>query len=437
MHYKEKFSFMEEWKKYKVADVIEEISMGPFGSNIKVSNFIDTGVPVLNGSNLQGFKLNEDSFNYVSDEKADSLGRANAFRGDIVITHRGTLGQIVYIPDNSRHQRYVISQSQFRLKLNPKLARPDFFTYYFHTREGQHKILMNASQVGVPALARPTSTFKEVAISLPKIEEQTKIMAILHSLDDKIAVNKKICENLEAQAQALFKHWFVDFAPFKDGKFVESELGLIPEGWRVGTLGEYVDNLGGYSYTGSELQPSTTAMATIKNFVRGGGFKIEGYKEIVISKNIKDYQYINMFDVLVAHTDLTQNAEVVGNPAIILSTAGYEKLIMSMDLTKVVPKDKRLTAPLIHSILSTSKFKEHALGYVNGTTVLHMNKKAVPEYKLAMPNNLDVIKELSTLLDDLYSAMSETYAENLRLATLRDTLLPKLMSGQIKLNEYE
>jgi type I restriction enzyme S subunit len=277
------------------------------------------------------------------------------------------------------------------------------------------------------------SELRKVKVTFPPIEVQKKIASVISSFDDKIAVNHRICENLEAQAQALFKSWFIDFEPFKNGKFVESELGMIPEGWKVATLSEYVDNFGGYSYKGNELQPSTTAMATIKNFVRGGGFKTDGYKEIVISKNIKDYQYVKLFDVLVAHTDLTQNAEVVGNPAIVLSTAGYEKLIMSMDLTKVVPKDSRLTSPLVHQILSTPKFKEHALGYVNGTTVLHMNKKAVPDYILAMPSDINVLKDLASVLDDLYRLMSEKYAENIALATLRDTLLPKLMSGQITL----
>lgn len=191
-----KFSFMEQWKEYKISDIIEEIAMGPFGSNIKVENFIDFGIPVLNGSNLQGFKLNEDSFNYVSEEKAESLGRANAFRGDVVITHRGTLGQIVYIPLDSKYERYVISQSQFRLKLNQELIRPDFLVYFFHTRIGQHRILINASQVGVPALARPTSTFKEVSIPVPPMDIQNKVMSILLSLDSKIELNRRINDNL-------------------------------------------------------------------------------------------------------------------------------------------------------------------------------------------------------------------------------------------------
>ena len=116
--------------------------------------------------------------------------------GDIVITHRGTLGQIVYIPLDSKFERYVISQSQFRLKLNQKFIRPDFFVYFFHTRLGQHRMLVNASQVGVPALARPTYTFREVCIPIPPMEVQNKIMKILHSLDDKIELNRRINDNL-------------------------------------------------------------------------------------------------------------------------------------------------------------------------------------------------------------------------------------------------
>src|SRR5690554_2104110 len=101
----------------QMKELIEDISMGPFGSDIKVDNFIDQGVPVLNGSNIRGVKLSEESFNYVSEEKAKSLKKANTKRGDIVITHRGTLGQISYIPNDSLFDNYIISQSQFRVTL--------------------------------------------------------------------------------------------------------------------------------------------------------------------------------------------------------------------------------------------------------------------------------------------------------------------------------
>lgn len=273
-------------------------------------------------------------------------------------------------------------------------------------------------------------------IELPsEKEDQHRIASILSSLDRKIELNNKINADLEEMAQAIFKNWFVDFEPFKNGKFVDSELGMIPEGWKVISLNEILDNVSGYSYKGSELQSSNIAMATIKNFERKGGFKTEGYKEIVISKKIKETQFVNMFDVLVAHTDLTQNAEIVGNPAIVLSKGGYEKLIMSMDLTKVISTIDGVTNGLLYCILSTSRFKEHALGYVNGTTVLHMSKKAVPEYTCAFPKDINQIRDLCITLDSIYKRMAVTYDENSRLSLLRDTLLPRLMSGELEVPE--
>lgn len=159
------------YKTYPISDLIDEIAMGPFGSNIKVDCFVDKGIPVLNGSNLEGFELSEKSFRYVTEEKAYSLKKANAHKGDVVITHRGTLGQIVYIPQTAQRERYVISQSQFRVKCNKKIL-PEYFVYYFHTPIGQHKLLSNASQVGVPALARPSSTFQKIEIEIPDLETQ-------------------------------------------------------------------------------------------------------------------------------------------------------------------------------------------------------------------------------------------------------------------------
>ena len=172
-----------ETKRFKIEDVILDISMGPFGSDIKKEVYTDSGVPVLNGSNLQGFELVEDSFGYVTEEKADSLKKANAHRGDIVITHRGTIGQIVYIPQNSKFERYVISQSQFRVTCNKDIVLPEYLTYYFHTREGQYKLLSNASQVGVPALARASTTFRKLEIDLPSIEIQRKAIDIILKKD--------------------------------------------------------------------------------------------------------------------------------------------------------------------------------------------------------------------------------------------------------------
>ena len=408
---------MVEWKEYKVAEVIEEISMGPFGSNIKVDNFIDSGVPVLNGSNLQGFKLNEDSFNYVSQEKADSLGKANAHKGDVVITHRGTLGQIVYIPEESKYNQYVISQSQFRLKLNQDIIRPDFFVYFFHTRLGQHRILMNASQVGVPALARPTSTFKEVLVPVPSMDAQIKIMDILHSLDDKIEVNRRINENLEQQAQALFKSWFVDFEPFKNGEFVESELGMIPKGWRVGTLKEIADIIMGTSPSGSSY--NTEGIGDV--FYQGRaefGFRFP--KRNMYTTEAKRFAEVD--------TVLVSVRAPVGD-----INVAEERCCIGRGLASVKSKNN-YNSYILYLMQSLKNVFDRFNG--EGTVFGSINKKAFEEMQIIVPTG-NVISKFDSIASSMDCQIKRTEQESRSLAELRDTLLPKLMSGELKVNEVE
>lgn len=178
-------------------------------------------------------------------------------------------------------------------------------------------------------------------------------------------------------------------------------------------------------------------MATIKNFDRKGGFKLDGYKEIVPSNKLKDTQHTELFDTLVAHTDLTQNAEVIGNAEPVMSKSGYSDIVFSMDLVKVVPKNKHISKFLIAAILQDKKFKVHCLGYVNGTTVLHLSKKALPKYQLYLPNDLSALKPLDELVTALYHQISANIEEITKFEALRDTILPKLMSGELDVSNIE
>ena len=282
-----------------------------------------------------------------------------------------------------------------------------------------------SGQSAQPGLS--VKTLSKQIILLPDVNTQRRIASLLALFDEKIALNAQINQNLEAQAQAIFKSWFVDFEPFG---------GSIPEGWQETRLSQLADFIGGYSYKGDELQASDCAMATIKNFDRNGGFKLDGFKEIIPSEKLKAAQNIDLFDILVAHTDLTQNAEVIGNAELVLSKAGYKKLIMSMDLVKVVPKEG-ISTFLLAALLRSPQFKSHALGYVNGTTVLHMSKKALPEFSFIFPSKWSSLKNLSATLEHMYRKMSQTIEESNSLAVLRDTLLPKLMSGEIDVSDVE
>ena len=259
-------------------------------------------------------------------------------------------------------------------------------------------------------------------IDLPSYDEQSKIAAILKSLDDKIELNNQINKNLEQQAQAIFKNYFVE---------------NFNSDWKEIYLSEIANFIGGYSYKGNELKISDTAMVTIKNFNRNGGFKLDGLKEIQPSAKLKIEHDINLFDVVVAHTDLTQNAEIIGNAENILSFGGYKKIIFSMDVVKVVPKNDKVSKFLLGEILRTKEFKNHCLGYVNGTTVLHLSKKALPEYKLFFPTDFSVLNEIDKIIFAVYEKISTNIEENLRLAEMRDLLLPKLLSGEIDVSKVE
>ncbi len=195
--------------------------------------------------------------------------------------------------------------------------------------------------------------------------------------------------------------------------------------------------IGGYSYKGSELlENKDIAMATIKNFERNGGFKLDGFKEIIPSPKLKPQQTAELFDILVAHTDLTQNAEVIGNAEVLLTKLKYKKIVFSMDLVKVLPKNG-ISKFLLGGILQDNRFKEHCLGYVNGTTVLHLSKNALQAYNLLLPVQKDDLEPLSNLLKSLYLKLSANIDENVRLEALRDTLLPKLMSGEIDVDSLD
>jgi len=172
------------WPVRSLGDLCSRVAIGPFGSDITVDNFIDSGVPVVRGMNLKDGFL-DDRFAFVNPVKADALRNANAFPGDIVITHRGTLGQIGLIPDSSRFPRYVVSQSQMLLSVDRQAVAPQYVYHYLRSPLGQHALLANASQTGVPAIARPTTSLRAIRLLVPPIAISAEFGRMLRPLMDK------------------------------------------------------------------------------------------------------------------------------------------------------------------------------------------------------------------------------------------------------------
>ena len=259
----------------------------------------------------------------------------------------------------------------------------------------------------------PKSTFDNLLILLPSLPEQSAIAGVLSSLDDKIDLLHQQNKTLEAMAETIFRQWFLEG---------ESNSATV-------CLNDYVNCINGVSYKSAELNPSKNALVTLKSFNRYGGFSTEGFKEF--TGKYKPQQTVLEGDLVVAHTDITQEADVLGNPALIISSPRYETLVISMDLVKVVPKVDWLSKEFLYFLMRSREFKYHCLGCANGTTVLHLSKEAIPTYEFSTPDR-NKVTEFSKYVKEL---IHQIFIKNKQIHTLmqlRDTLLPKLMSGEVK-----
>lgn len=187
-----------ETRTIELASVIKDIAAGPFGSNLKVSCFVEDGFPIIDGANLKGIKVTDNVTKFVTEEKARSLHRSIASRGDVVVTISGNVGQIAYIPNDSQFAEYLVSQRQFRVSFDTEQVYVPYLVYFFHTYEGQHKILAFANQTGVPALAQPLKNFKKITVNLPTLTEQKRIASICEAITEKMKTNDQINDHLAA-----------------------------------------------------------------------------------------------------------------------------------------------------------------------------------------------------------------------------------------------
>ena len=157
----------EGWEVKRIEDIAERVAMGPFGSSIKVSTFVDEGIPVISGQHLNGTLLSDNEYRFITKEHAEKLKKANVQRGDVIFTHAGSIGQVAYIPQTSQFERYVISQRQFYMRCDVSQISPVFVVCFFKTPEGQHKLLANTSSTGVPSISRPVTYLRSIKLCIP------------------------------------------------------------------------------------------------------------------------------------------------------------------------------------------------------------------------------------------------------------------------------
>ena len=275
---------------------------------------------------------------------------------------------------------------------------------------------------GAEGTRMPRANWKQVSLfplRLPPVAEQCAIAQVLGAFDEKIELNRRMSETLDQAVRALFKSRFVD----------------VQAAWPVKSLAEVSSTIKGRSYRSTELvKTSDTAMVTLKSFQRGGGYSPDGLKPF--KGAYKDEQVVRPGDVVVACTDVTQAADVVGRSAVVQRSRTFGKLVASLDVLVLRPTGHHMSSAFLYGLTNTRGFVVHAQSYATGTTVLHMNSKAVPSFRFRCPPR-EQIAAFDRVAEPAIERCAGFAQEADCLRELRDTLLPKLLSGEIRIQDAE
>ena len=291
------------------------------------------------------------------------------------------------------------------------------FVYYL-TKTPLFRDTAIKSMVGSSGRQRAQmDVLENLKMLVPKdISVQRRIASILSSLDRKMELNNKINADLEEMAQAIFKNWFVDFEPFKDGKFVNSELGMIPEGWKVGSPYEYVKVVYGAPYKSAKFNDDGEGLPLIR--IRDlKDCKPQFYTPEILPQT----EYVNMGDIVAG-----MDAEFV--PHIWKGKMG----LLNQRVCKLIPQQTSISNLFVLYLMKPEL--EFVQSYKTGTTVSHLGKADIDKFVVVLPP-LEVVEECSKILDSILQRIRNISAESRTLSLLRDTLLPRLMSGEIEVPE--
>ncbi|GAB7508691.1 hypothetical protein Bwad005_13020 [Bilophila wadsworthia] len=390
---------------------------GPFGSNLPSSCYKHKGIPVIRGCNLSigKFRYIDQGYCFVDNIVLDKLSRSTARKFDIIFTKKGTIGQIGIIPKNALYNLYLLSSNQMRLRVDISKADPYFVYYYLTQKNIIKKIIRDSESTGVPKTN--LAYFRSFPIKLPALSEQQAIAHILGTLDDKIELNRRQNATLEAMAQAIFKDWFVDFGPVHakmEGRQPEGMSREIadlfpdrlddegkPEGWEWKTLDSILELCYGKALKASERIPGKTPV-----YGSGG---ITGYhnQALVITPSI-----------------------IVGRKGTIGSLYIEHRPFYPIDTVFYVKSDYSIF--FCYFILKQQKLKDMN----TDAAVPGLNRNNVYRLVFSMPSNI-VIEKFDAYIQNIYKKIYHNYSEISILISLRDTLLPKLISGELRVPDAE
>ena len=407
---------MEEWKQYRLIDVLDTL----IDYRGKTPKKTSSGVPLITAKIIKNGRI-ETPTEFISVDDYDSwMVRGFPKVGDVVLTTEAPLGEVAQLDDAN----IALAQRVVTLRGKSDVLDNTYLKYYFLSNVGQQRL--KARETGTTVTGIKQSELREVIVDVPPYEVQVGIAKVLKSLDDKIEVNRRINANLEQQAQALFKSWFVDFEPFRSKPFVESELGMVPQGWKNGTLSEIGEIVGG----------STPSKAKQEYFTEKGIAWLTP-KDLSISKNIFTSR---------GNIDITEegykncSAKLMPKGSVLFTSRapiGYitiakNDICTNQGFKSVVP-NKAGTAFIYYFLKSTTQEIENK---ATGSTFKEASGSLIKSLPLVIPPQ-SVFDDFELLMKPILNKMEIIEAESRCLGCIRDTLLPRLMSGELKVKDIE
>lgn len=405
-----------EWKEVRLGDVCE-IKGGkrlPKGVNLITQKNSHPYIRVRDLGKSKTIELNS-SYEYVDEITHKQIQRYITQKGDILISIVGTIGLIAIVGGSLDGAN--LTENCVKLVKLDKIDS-EYLYYYLKSPFGQQNI--SRGTVGAVQAKLPIKNIQDFSIICPElISDQRRIASILSSLDRKIELNNKINADLEEMAQAIFKNWFVDFEPFKDGKFEDSELGMIPEGWKVGRLTEIASYMNGLAMQKFPPENNEDSLPVLKIKELGQGFC--GTDSDRCSCYIKDECKIHNGDVIFSWS---------GTLLVDVWCGGDCGL--NQHLFKVTSKDYPKWFYYYWTKLHLQEFIHIAKD--KAVTMGHIKRGHLEEALVAIPDN-DSMEKAHELFEPILSKMISLRLENSRLSLLRETLLPRLMSGELEIPE--
>ncbi len=410
----------EDWDVKKIIDLKSAeksaIAMGPFGSNIKAENFVAVGVPVIRGTNFNFDKYIGGEFVFLNDAKADELRGSNCREGDLVFTHRGTIGQVAIIP-KGKFSRYVISQSGMKLTVDCEKVNNEFLFYFFKSKAGQYQLLKNEAQVGVPSISNPLTTLKELEVPLPPLFEQLQIVSILNSLDDKIDLLQRQNKILEQLAETLFRQWFVEKAEERWGTLkVKDVCTIISKGTTPTTLGK--------TFTDSGIN-----FIKAESLTDDGGFLIEKFSHIdEETDEILKRSRISFQDILITI------AGTIGRIAYVTQDILPANTNQAIAFMRV---KKDLIHPyFIYCLFNTKEIRKDFEGRVVHAVQPNLSLGEIGDIEFRMPSP-KILKVGMERILTLFEKKEMNINQIKSLIQLRDTILPKLVRGELRIQNND